>query len=187
VKSRLTTLVHCDAQALPEMTLTARYAKKTSPYIDWMTIFGWSTNDGRGTTGREMYINADAEYKAADSMMISAAKRGPFDVPGIRETRRIRVTIMMVEAVVVPTDNAMEAIRRGLLICSGIQTGQINRAKYAMPAAENSVRSPRQILCTLADTPMEATFKASGTPTTFQLWLQTIQVRHTYTEQLAAR
>ena len=53
-----------------------------------------------------VYTNAEIEYKAADSVMISAAKWGCFEAPGIQDTRRIRVTMIMVESVVVPTDKA---------------------------------------------------------------------------------
>ena len=59
---------------------------------------------------RDAYINADMEYRAADSVMISAAKRGCFEAPGIRDTRRIRMTMILVETLVVATDNAIQAI-----------------------------------------------------------------------------
>jgi hypothetical protein len=91
-----------ERMALADRELTARYAKKTSPYTDGVL------------DGRKMYINADMEYKTADSMIISAAKRGCFDAPGIRDIRRIRVIMIIVEAVVVATDNAIQEIRRAL-------------------------------------------------------------------------
>jgi hypothetical protein len=59
---------------------------------------------------KDAYTNAGIEYKAADSMIISAAKRGCFDVPGIRYTRRIQVTMIMVEIAVVVTDNTIQEI-----------------------------------------------------------------------------
>jgi hypothetical protein len=88
----------------------------------------------------ETYINADMEYRAADSMMISAAKRGCFEAPGIRDTRRIRVTMITVETVVVPTDNVIHKISTSSMICCGIQTGITTMTKHAMPAAEHNVR-----------------------------------------------
>jgi hypothetical protein len=51
-------------------------------------------------------MRAEIVYRAADSVMISATKRGCFEVPGIRDTRRIRVTMIMVERVVALTDKA---------------------------------------------------------------------------------
>ena len=54
-----------------------------------------------------MYIRAEMVYKIADSATISAAKRSFLDAPGPRlDTRRIRVTMIMVLTVVVPTDTA---------------------------------------------------------------------------------
>jgi hypothetical protein len=98
---------------------------------------GTSPNDA---PNREMYINADMESKAADSVMISAAKRGCFEAPGMRDTRRIRVTMIMVEKDVVVTDNAIQEICTALLICGGIQTGHMAITKCARPAAECNVR-----------------------------------------------
>jgi hypothetical protein len=79
-------------------------------------------------------------YKAADSMMISAAKRGCLVAPGIRDTRRIRVTMMTVETVVVVTDNAIQEMRTAREICGGTQMGHIASAKFAMPVAESNAR-----------------------------------------------
>ena len=89
---------------------------------------------------KDVYINADMEYKAADSVMISAAKRGCFEAPGIRDTRRIWVTMIMVETVVVVTDNITEEIRRALITCGGNQTGDTARAKIEIPVTESNAR-----------------------------------------------
>jgi hypothetical protein len=83
--------------------LTAIYAKNTSAYRDFITV---ATVDDTGA--KEMYINADIEYKAADSMIISAARRGCFETPRVREVRRMRVAMTKVEMVVVATDNEKE-------------------------------------------------------------------------------
>jgi hypothetical protein len=53
-----------------------------------------------------MYTRAAMVYRRADSMTISAARWGFFEAPGIRDTKRIRVTMIMVHTVVVPTDKA---------------------------------------------------------------------------------
>jgi hypothetical protein len=130
----------------------------------------------------EMYTNADIVYKAADSMMISAAKWSCFDAPGIRDTRKTWVTMMMVEEVVVPTDNAIEQIWTALLMGGGIQAGHTKIAKYPMPVAESNVRT--QVKCRMPAWPMEVMFKMSGTAVTFQQWLDIIQQRQTYIKNL---
>jgi hypothetical protein len=112
--------------------LTARCAKNISPYRGRVLVTGTRIN--------ETYINADMEYKAADSMMISAAKWSCFEAPGIRDTRTIRVTMIMVETVVVPTDNAIQEISTPSGICVGIQAGYTESANCVRPAAECNVR-----------------------------------------------
>ena len=116
-------------------------------------------------------------YKAADSVMISAAKRGCFEAPGIRDTRMIRVTMIMVERVVVPTDNAYVVAATAVPVFSVINTGPMSIIKYVMPIAE----SPCQYTSNLeyTDQPMEATFKMSGITAILQLRLQMIQQRQT--------
>jgi hypothetical protein len=89
---------------------------------------------------RESYINADTEYKAADSAIISAAKWGCFTAPGTQDIRTMRVTIIMVEVVVVAADNATREISGALKICSGIQAGHTWNAKATRPAADSNVR-----------------------------------------------
>jgi hypothetical protein len=81
------------------------YAKKTCAYSARSVA---AVAADRGT--REMYINAEMEYRAADSVIISAAERSCFEVPGIRDTRTMRITMMIVQRVVVPTDNAIDVI-----------------------------------------------------------------------------
>jgi hypothetical protein len=49
----------------------------------------------------------------------------------------IRVTMMMVESVVVLTDKAYVVSITALLIVIGIQAGYTTRAKYAMPVAKS--------------------------------------------------
>jgi hypothetical protein len=78
-------------------------------------------------------------YRTADSVIISAAKRGAFEAPGNRDTRRIRVTIIMVERLVVPTDKAKLVSAIALPIFAEIQTGTNSMTKYAMPVAEVDV------------------------------------------------
>jgi hypothetical protein len=112
--------------------LTARCAKKISPYGGRVLVTGTMTS--------ETYINEDMEYKAADSMMISAAKWSCFEAPGIRGTRTIQVTMIMVETVVVPTDNAIQEISTPAAICVGIQAGYTAITKFVRPAAECNVR-----------------------------------------------
>jgi hypothetical protein len=68
-------------------------------------------------------MRAEIVYRAADSVIISAARRGCFEAPGIRDTRRIRVIMIMVESVVVPTDKAYVVTCTALLMLSGIQAG----------------------------------------------------------------
>jgi hypothetical protein len=70
-------------------------------------------------------------------MMISAAKRGRFEAPGIRDTRKIQVIMIMVERAVVATDKEYVAVSTALAIFNGIQTGHTSMAKYAMPVAES--------------------------------------------------
>jgi hypothetical protein len=53
-----------------------------------------------------IYTKVEMVYRTADSVMISAAKRGFFEAPGRRDTRKIRVTMRMVQTVVVPADKA---------------------------------------------------------------------------------
>jgi hypothetical protein len=62
-------------------------------------------------------------YRTAASEMISAAKRGCFEAPGIRDTMRIRVIMIMVESVVVPTDRVYVVTCIELLILNGNQAG----------------------------------------------------------------
>jgi hypothetical protein len=76
-------------------------------------------------------------YRAADSVIISAAKRGFFEAPGIRDTRRIRITMIMVESVVVPTDKVYVVTSTALLMPTGNQAGYTWRTKYAMPVAKS--------------------------------------------------
>jgi hypothetical protein len=83
-------------------------------------------------------MRAEIVYRAADSVIISAAKRGFLEAPGIRDTRRIRVTIMMVESVVVPTDKAYVVTCTALPMVIGIQAGHTTMAKEVMPVAESS-------------------------------------------------
>ena len=125
--------------ARTERRLTARYVKNASTYRHLGAFSSTIVVDDAADT-RDTYINADIEYKAADSVMISAAKRGCFEAPGIRDTKRIRVTMMMVETVVVATDNAIPEIWTALAMCGGIQTGHTEMTKYAMPVAESNVR-----------------------------------------------
>ena len=55
-----------------------------------------------------MYTNAEMEYRMADSTMISIAIRGWRVVPGIRDTIKIRMTIITVDSTVVTMDNENE-------------------------------------------------------------------------------
>jgi hypothetical protein len=122
-------LSDCDIDANAERGLTAGYVKKRIPYISWI-----ADDD---VISRGMYINADMEYKAADSVIISAAMRGCFDAPGIWDTRRIWVTMIIAEAVVVATDRAMqEIITSAFSIWPGAWTWHTALEKYAIPVAE---------------------------------------------------
>jgi hypothetical protein len=76
-------------------------------------------------------------YRTADSVMISAAKRGCFEAPGIRDTRMIRVTIRIVDRVVVPTDRAYEVTSKSVQMVAGIQAGYTRVTKNAIPVAES--------------------------------------------------
>ena len=122
-------------------------------------------------------MRAEIVYRTADSVIISAAKRGCFEAPGIRDTRRIRVTMMMVESVVVLTDRTYVVTSTALQILDGIQAGYTTRAKKAMPVT----KSPCQYSSNLENTdqPMEATFNMSGIIAALQLQLQMIQQRQT--------
>ena len=110
-------------------------------------------------------------------MMISAAKWGCFEAPGIRDTMRIRVTIIMVESVVVPTDKTYVVTSTALLMFNGIQAGHTIIAKNAMPVAESPCQNTSHLEYT--DQPIEATFKMSGITAALQLQLQMIQQRQT--------
>jgi hypothetical protein len=82
-------------------------------------------------------MRAEMVYRAADSVIISAAKGGFFEAPGIRDTRRIRVTMIMVERVVVPTDKAYVVTLTILPTFPGIQAGYSSMTTNAMPVAES--------------------------------------------------
>ena len=82
-------------------------------------------------------MRAEILYRSADSVMISAAKRGPFEAPGIRDTRMIRVTMIMVESVVVPTDKAYVVACMALEMFTGIQAGYTRMTKHEMPVAKS--------------------------------------------------
>jgi hypothetical protein len=86
--------------------------------------------------------------------------------------------MILVEVAVVATDRATQDSRIALIVCAGIKAGQTKMAKNAMPLAERDVRSLKVQI--VRDIKMEATFKMSGIPTTFQLQLETIQHRQTY-------
>ena len=116
-------------------------------------------------------------YRAADSVTISAAKQGCFDAPCIRDTTMIRVTMIMVESVVVLTDKVNVVTCTALLIFSGIQTGTTSKTENPMPVAESPCQHTSNLEHT--DQPMEATFKMSGITTALQLQLQMIQQRQT--------
>jgi hypothetical protein len=83
------------------------------------------------------YMRAEIVYRAADSVIISADKRGFFEAPCIRDTRRIRVTMIRVESVVVPTDKAYVVTFTAVQIFCGIKAGHTMKAKYAMPVAKS--------------------------------------------------
>jgi hypothetical protein len=55
-----------------------------------------------------VYTNAEMAYRAADSTIISIAIRGRRLVPGMRDTIRIRITIMAVDSTVVAMDSENE-------------------------------------------------------------------------------
>ena len=114
-------------------------------------------------------------YRTADSVMISAAKRGCFEVPGIRDTRRIRRTMIMVESVVVLTDKAYVVTCTAVPMFDGIHAGHTWMAKNANPVAESPCQHTSNAEHT--DQPMEATFKMSGITAALQLQLQMIQQR----------
>jgi hypothetical protein len=116
-------------------------------------------------------------YRAADSVIISAARRGFCEAPGIRDTRRIRVTMIIVESVVVPTDKAYVVTSTELPMLTGIQVGYTWMTKYAMPVAKVPVSKTSNLEYT--DQLMEVTFNMSGMTAALQLQLQMIQHRHT--------
>jgi hypothetical protein len=82
-------------------------------------------------------MRAEIVYRAADSVIISAAKRGCFEAPGIRDTRRIRVTMIMVENVVVPTDKAYVVTCTALMMLPGIEAGHTVMTNNAIPVAKS--------------------------------------------------
>jgi hypothetical protein len=84
-----------------------------------------------------IYMRAEIVYRAADSVIISAAKRGCFEAPGIRDTWRIRVTMIMVDSVVVPTDKVYVVDCTALPMLTGIQAGYTWMAKYAIPVTKS--------------------------------------------------
>jgi hypothetical protein len=122
-------------------------------------------------------MRADIVYRAADSVIISAAKRGCFEASGIRDTRRIRVTMIMVESVVVPTDKAYVVTCTALPMLTEIQPGYTWRAKFAMPVAKSAHQETSSL--EYMDQPMEATFNMNGVTAALQLQLQMIQHRQT--------
>jgi hypothetical protein len=67
-----------------------------------------------------VYTNAEMEYRAADSMMISIAFRGWWLAPGIRDTIRIRMTIITVDSTVVTTESEIELICTEFAMLGGI-------------------------------------------------------------------
>ena len=80
-------------------------------------------------------MRAEMVYRTADSVIISAARWGCLEAPGIRDTKRIRVTMIMVESVVVPTDKAYVVTSTAVPIFNGNQTGTTRRTKNAIPVA----------------------------------------------------
>ena len=75
-------------------------------------------------------------YRTADSVINSAAKGGFFEAPGIRDTSRIRVTMIMVESVVVLTDKVYVVTDIALTRLFEIQAGYTAMINNAMPVAE---------------------------------------------------
>jgi hypothetical protein len=85
----------------------------------------------------KMYINAEMEYRAADSIIISIAIRGRWLVPGIRDTVRIRMTISTVHSTVVATDSEYELSSTGRPMLSGITCPETSKPNIVIPRAES--------------------------------------------------
>jgi hypothetical protein len=93
----------------------------------------------------EVYTNAEMEYRAADSTIISIAICGWRLAPGICDTIRIRMTIITVDSTVVATDNEYELSCTGLTMLSGIICGEIPKPNNVIPRAENA--SIHSLIC----------------------------------------
>ena len=126
-----------------------------------------------------MPINMRAEtvYRLADSVIISAAKRGCVEAPGIRDTKRIRVTMIIVESVVVLTDKVYVVTCISVERFTGTLTGATFTTKSPMPVTKIPCQHTSNLQHT--DLPMDATFKMKGIASNFQLQLQMIQQRQT--------
>ena len=85
----------------------------------------------------EINTNAEMEYRRADSIIISITIRGRRLVPGIRDTTRIRMTIITVDSTVVTTDRMYELIDIALNRLLGMSCGVTSRANMVIPRAES--------------------------------------------------
>jgi hypothetical protein len=77
------------------------------------------------------------EYNVADSMTISAALIGWRVVPGNRETRKIRATMMSEQRRVVAKESVILVMLRALKISSENMGGITLRIKWTNAAAED--------------------------------------------------
>jgi hypothetical protein len=83
-----------------------------------------------------VYTNAEMEYRAADSRIISIAVRGWRLVPGIRDTIRIRKMIIAVHIMAVTRDRDNELTSTAWASLSGIKCGTTAKPKIVIPRAE---------------------------------------------------
>jgi hypothetical protein len=84
-----------------------------------------------------VYTNAEMEYRAADSTMISIAICGLQLAPGICETIRIRMTIITVDKIFVITDSIYELINTAFPRLSEITCGVTAKPNSVIPRAES--------------------------------------------------
>jgi hypothetical protein len=115
-----------------------------------------------------MYTNAEMEYRAADSTIISTASRGLRLAPGIRDTVRTRKAIITVDSTVVTTDNVYELSSIALQMLSGMLCGITQRPNNVIPRAEGvypKLICPQELLHTYR-TKIEAQREDGCHPTT---------------------
>jgi hypothetical protein len=86
----------------------------------------------------EAYTNAEIEYRAADSTIISVAVRCWKLAPGIRDIFRIRMTMINVDSTVVATDSEYELSCTGMAMLLGINCGVTKKSNPVIPKATST-------------------------------------------------